>query len=44
MKPIKHKGCTMGCHGSCCLRVEDLSVTMGNRSDFGTCQLPHALR
>lgn len=30
MKPIKHKGCTMGCHGSCCLRVEDLSVTMGN--------------
>ena len=20
----------MGCHGSCCLRVEDLSVTMGN--------------
>lgn len=30
MKPIKHKGCTMGCHGSCCLQVEDLSVTMGS--------------
>ena len=30
MKPIKHKGCTMGCHGSCCLRVDDLSVTMGS--------------
>lgn len=30
MKPIKHKGCTMGCHGSCCLRVDNLSVTMGS--------------
>lgn len=30
MKQLKHKGCTMGCHGSCCLRVDDLSVTMGN--------------
>lgn len=29
MKPIKHKGYTLGCHGSCCLKVEDLSVTMG---------------
>lgn len=29
MKPIKHKGYTLGCRGSCCLKVEDLSVTMG---------------
>ena len=29
MKPIKHKGNTLGCHGSCCLKVDDLTVTMG---------------
>lgn len=29
MKPIKHKGYTLGCHGSCCLKVDDLTVTMG---------------
>ncbi len=30
MKPLKHNRCTMGCHGSCCLRVDNLSVTMGS--------------
>lgn len=29
MKPLKHKGYTLGCRGSCCLKVEDLSVTLG---------------
>lgn len=25
-KPIKHPNCSTGCHGSCCLRVKDLTV------------------
>lgn len=30
MKPLKHRGNTLGCHGSCCLQVDNLSVTMGS--------------
>jgi zinc transport system ATP-binding protein len=29
-KPIKHNNCTTGCQGSCCLKVQDLSVVRGD--------------
>lgn len=29
-KPIKHQNCTTGCHGSCCLKVQDLTVVRGD--------------
>ncbi len=29
-KPIKHPNCMTGCHGSCCLRVKDLTVVRGD--------------
>lgn len=29
-KPIKHQNCTTGCHGSCCLKVQDLTVIRGD--------------
>lgn len=28
-KPIKHQNCTTGCHGSCCLKVQELTVVRG---------------
>lgn len=30
MKPIKHPNCTCGCGGSCCLKVQGLSVSAGS--------------
>ena len=29
-KPIKHNNCSSGCHGSCCLKVQDLTVIRGD--------------
>ena len=29
-KPIKHNNCSTGCHGSCCLKVQDLTVIRGD--------------
>ncbi len=29
-KPIKHQNCTTGCQGSCCLKVQDLTVVRGD--------------
>lgn len=29
-KPIKHQNCTTGCHGFCCLKVQDLTVVRGD--------------
>ncbi len=29
-KPIKHENCTTGCQGSCCLKVQDLSIVRGS--------------
>lgn len=29
-KPIKHQNCVTGCHGSCCLKVKDLSIVRGD--------------
>lgn len=28
-KPVKHQNCTTGCQGSCCLKVQDLTVVRG---------------
>lgn len=28
-KPIKHQNCTTGCQGSCCLKVQDLTIVRG---------------
>lgn len=28
-KPVKHLNCTTGCHGSCCLKVHDLTIVRG---------------
>lgn len=30
MRPDKHHGNRVGCHGACCLRVENLSIKLGN--------------
>ena len=32
-KPIKHQNCTTGCQGSCCLKVQDLTVVRGDEVD-----------
>lgn len=29
-RPMKHPNCSTGCHGSCCLRVKDLTVVRGD--------------
>lgn len=29
-KPLKHENCATGCHGSCCLKVKDLTIVRGD--------------